>query len=212
VQINNNRGNQNNFQYSNIPENPNKDSSKKTTLILISVFSFLILVALAVVIYFIASKQETKIINSEKPGDIKTTEQTKTEPKTEQKTETPKSEQSLKMEIKGTVISWLECWQNKDLNCYASHLTSDYMFESSTSRDKNQDYDTRLNKQRQYFRERDYIVITYNNMVVFILSDDKAKVTYDQSYYSPQFSDNGFKVIYLRKIGDQWKIYRDTFH
>ena len=110
--------------------------------------------------------------------------------------------------IKQVVSSWLECWQKKDLECFKSYITNDYVF--APSNEAKQNYKARLTTISRHFKKRTQISITHDDFIVE-LNDNNAIVSFYQTYSSDEYSDNGFKKVYLRFESNSWKIYMDTF-
>ena len=117
-----------------------------------------------------------------------------------------------KSEIRQTIVSWIECWQDKNLECYSQFISSDYLYLSSTGNNREQNRNQRLNTLRKQFSERDYIVITYSNLKINLISDDRAVANYYQTYTSDQYSDSGNKEVTLLREGNLWKVLIDKFY
>ena len=110
--------------------------------------------------------------------------------------------------IKQVVSTWLECWQKKDIECYKSYITNDYVFAPTNSAKQN--YKARLTTISRHFKTRAWISITHGDFFVEI-NGDKAIVSFEQTYDSDEYNDYGLKKVFLRFDNNQWKIYRDTF-
>ncbi len=116
-------------------------------------------------------------------------------------------------DINLVVISWINCWQEKDLNCFNSFISNDYTYETATGDKKNQSQDKskRLSNLKNQFDKRSFIRITVNNMKIKLLEDKMAIANYSQKYESNNWNDEGLKTIYLKFINNEWKIYKDIF-
>lgn len=153
-------------------------------------------------------KKEEEIKAKEKEINEKTSSESKKTESTPNTTSAEKTDD--KQMVKTVVTSWLNCWQNKDINCYKEYITSDYIFISPGLKNPVQSYAERLSTISKHFRERAFIYITFENMTVTV-DGNEAVVKYHQKYVSDQFSDEGNKTVKLKKVNSSWKIYEDTF-
>jgi serine/threonine protein kinase len=181
-------------------------AKKKSNTNLLIIFSVVIILIGAAIFFYILSdsgNSDLKIVNqgANKNDNL------------DQKNEANnRSNEQEKEEARNTFIKWINCWQNKDLECYKSYMSSDYSYESSTGSNKYQYYDERLSVLRKQFSERKYINITYLNLNVTLIDNSQARLTYNQEYKSDQYNDAGYKVVYLKKENNVWKIFKDTYH
>ena len=115
--------------------------------------------------------------------------------------------------VNNTIISWINCWQEKDLNCFNSFISNDYTYETATGNNKNklQNKSERLSNLKSQFNKRSYINISITNLNIKLLEDKMAIVNYSQKYESNSWNDEGLKTLYLRYTNNEWKIYRDIF-
>lgn len=115
-------------------------------------------------------------------------------------------------QVERTVRSWLNCWQSKDVACFTNYITTDYQYETATGKKKFQNYYERVEVLKGQFSERKYIDISAQDMQIELTSPGFARVSYYQIYNSDKYQDSGTKILYLKKVGNEWKIYKDTFH
>jgi hypothetical protein len=118
------------------------------------------------------------------------------------------SNDQAKIQIQNTISSWLNCWMNKNIECYMKFLSSDYIYEAGIGKNT-QNKNERLANLVAQFAQRKYISISYRNLGINLLGPDKAKVDFYQTYQSDTYNDEGLKTIYLRKENEEWRIYRD---
>lgn len=116
--------------------------------------------------------------------------------------------ENMQQTAKQVVSSWLACWQARDLDCYKSYITSDYIFAPSNA--PSQDYYTRLTTISKHFSTRKWINIEHSNFVINV-GPEFVTVSYFQTYSSDEYSDYGYKVLYLKKENGKLKIFKDTF-
>lgn len=111
-----------------------------------------------------------------------------------------------KEDIRNTVNNLLNAWQNKDTKGFFSLLTNDYVYESIDG--IRRDYDQRMNKAYEIFSNNSFISITTWDMTVNT-DGQLAEVRYRQDYRSTLLSDVTTKKLYLRKINNNWKVYKE---
>ena len=115
-------------------------------------------------------------------------------------------------EARDATNHFLSCWSNKDIICLEFLLADDYQYETATGNNKYQDKAERLSVWRKQFKERNFISVSAEDININVLPDNTVRVSYKQLYVSDKYSDSGIKVLYFRKQGTDWKIYRDSFY
>jgi ketosteroid isomerase-like protein len=123
---------------------------------------------------------------------------------------------SPREEIKTTIMSWKDAWEKEDMEKYQSYLTEDYQYtflEGQDAEDNLLDKQTRIERIKWTFNRYRYIKIDFSNIRIDVNPTDinKAIVRLDEKYESDKYSDEGKKTLYMRKDGDQWKIYKEVF-
>ena len=186
--------------YSDSKLTKNKNNNK--TYLLVS--AFVLLIAVAVIMYIYLGEDSNQVAVTEKKS-------------TNNQTQSTKSGEDvniglIKSEVTETVNKFLNCWGQKDIACLSSLLTDDYQYETATGRNKYQDKQERISVWEKQFSERKYINVTHNGIEVKVLDKENVTASYYQTYDSDKYSDKGFKVLYLKKINNNWKIFKDSFY
>ena len=192
------------YQTENVYANKAGQKFLKNNLIKIIAAISISLIIISILVYYIIS--DTKSSKSSSNG-IKPT---KTESTNRGNTEQNKN--LIINEVKDATNHFLSCWSNKDIICLEFLLADDYQYETATGNNKYQDKAERLSVWRKQFKERNYISVSAEDMNISILSDNTVRVSYKQLYVSDKYSDSGIKVLYFRKQGADWKIYKDSFY
>lgn len=111
------------------------------------------------------------------------------------------SDHTVQKEIKNLVKKWLASWESGDFKTYRSCYASDFQ-----SKDMHLDawVSHKINV-RQYSKN---IKIRFDNIQTSI-NGNAAKASFVQNYSSSTLKSKGKKTLELRKIGNQWKIYRE---
>jgi murein L,D-transpeptidase YafK len=111
------------------------------------------------------------------------------------------TDQSDHKEIRNLVNKWLTGWKSGDMKiyreCYASDFQSREMGLDAWIAHKTNVRETSKN-----------IKISIENLVISA-NEDSAKATFTQHYSSSRLMSKGKKTLELKKIGDEWKIYRE---
>ncbi|MBX7044249.1 MAG: serine/threonine protein kinase [Ignavibacteria bacterium] len=108
--------------------------------------------------------------------------------------------------IKKTVNNLIDAWQQKKIDSFFSYLTDDYSYQSSSGVSRN--YLERKNKAYEIFASNSFITISTSNMSVSV-NGDNAEVKYDQVYHSTTINESTVKKLFLRKLNNQWKVYKE---
>jgi ketosteroid isomerase-like protein len=105
-------------------------------------------------------------------------------------------------DIKALATKWLNSWRAGNMETYRSCYASDF-----TSKGKDLDewiiYKTNVRKRSKN------ITINIDNLQVSVKGNN-AMVTFTQSYSSSILKDKGKKTLELKKVKNQWKIYREV--
>jgi murein L,D-transpeptidase YafK len=105
------------------------------------------------------------------------------------------------------VDKWLEAWESKDIEAYATFYADDFR---SQNKNKQQwiKYKDRLNNKYKYIKvERKKISIKFYKRY-----KNRVKVYFNQSYKSNMFSAFGRKTLILKYDDGQWRIYREYWN
>jgi ketosteroid isomerase-like protein len=116
------------------------------------------------------------------------------------------SSSALTPEAASTLVeNWLAAWTAKDEEAYFSYYAPDFLFK---------DLDLHLNSFKRYrsrrFQEAGDIEVKAKDVDV-VVSGNKAKVTFVQSYHSDKHSDNGLKTLELGARDGKWLIVSEAF-
>ena len=116
---------------------------------------------------------------------------------------TPAETKSTSQEdIKDLVTKWLNSWRSGDMETYRSCYASEF-------RSKGMDLDGWIIYKKNVRKRSKNITIGIDSLQVSI-KDDSAMATFTQSYSSSILKDKGKKTLELRKVDNQWKIYREV--
>ena len=105
-------------------------------------------------------------------------------------------------EIKDLATKWLNSWRTGDMDTYRSCYASDFS-------SKGKDLDDWIIYKNNVRKRSKNITINIDNLQVSV-KENNAMVTFTQSYSSSILKDKGKKTLELRKINNQWKIYREV--
>ena len=105
-------------------------------------------------------------------------------------------------EIKDLATKWLNSWRTGDMDTYRSCYASDFS-------SKGKDLDDWIIYKNNVRKRSKNITINIDNLQVSVKGNN-AMVTFTQSYSSSILKDKGKKTLELRKINNQWKIYREV--
>ena len=104
-------------------------------------------------------------------------------------------------DIKGSVNTWLNSWQSGDMATYRSCY--DERFES-----RKMNLDAWIDYKNNVRNRSKNISIQIDDLKISV-DGDRAKAVFTQSYSSSLLKDKGTKTLELKKVGDNWKIYRE---
>lgn len=103
--------------------------------------------------------------------------------------------------VRELITKWLDSWQAGDMDNYRSCYAPDF-----TSKGKNLDAWIRYKTGIRQISEDIHIRIT---QLRISFNGDQAKAVFLQDYQSSTYKDSGQKTLHLKKINDEWKIYRE---
>jgi ketosteroid isomerase-like protein len=107
-------------------------------------------------------------------------------------------------EVYKTVNSWLNSWESGDMKNYASS------YDAATFRAQGMNLDGWLKYKNDVRNKSQNIQIEIEDLK--ITTDGKtAKAEFIQHYRSSVLKDKGKKTLLLRKSGNDWKIYSETW-
>lgn len=106
-----------------------------------------------------------------------------------------------KEDVRNLVNKWLASWKSGDIKTYGSFYAAD--FES-----KGKNLDAWLAHKTNVSKKSKNINITIDNLQISA-DENKATAVFTQHYSSSITKDTGKKTLELRKINNEWKIYRE---
>ena len=176
---------------------PTKKSN--TGIIVIIAAAVLILMGLSVVIFFLASGKSLK----EKVQSTNTEIKDET---TNRKTEQPVIAQITELEIKGFVNEWASAQSNLNIQKYISMYARDFQGVKRTKSGKvyNLTYDEWVMDRTKMYSGKKFLSVTADNIKVSNINktNNTAEVTFYQYYSSTSYSDEGQKLMKVRKESD----------
>ncbi|KQC08622.1 MAG: hypothetical protein APR62_04345 [Smithella sp. SDB] len=105
-------------------------------------------------------------------------------------------------DITNLVTKWLNSWRSGDMetyrNCYASGFRS-----------RGMNLDGWIKYKKNVRKRSKNITIDIDHLRISV-KEDTAMVTFTQSYSSSLLKDKGKKTLELKKINNEWKIYREV--
>ncbi|KUG21730.1 light-harvesting lhii, alpha subunit b / histone protein [hydrocarbon metagenome] len=105
-------------------------------------------------------------------------------------------------DVKEVVAKWLNSWRSGDMETYQSCYASDF-------KAKGMDLDGWIKYKKNVRKRSKDITIDIDKLKISV-KDDSAMATFNQSYSSSILKDKGKKTLELKKINNQWKIYREV--
>jgi len=103
--------------------------------------------------------------------------------------------------VRNLLTKWLNSWKSGDMetyrNCYASDFQS-----------KGMNLDAWVSFKADVYQKSKNINISIDELQI-IAEENNATAVFAQSYSSSIFKSSGKKKLELRKINDEWKIYRE---
>jgi hypothetical protein len=108
-------------------------------------------------------------------------------------------------EVRLMVKTWLEAWNNKNLNQYMSYYANNFRS------DKGQNYTAWKNHKANLFRVYKTINVRASNMSITFKNDQSAEITFRQDYRSDWTRDNGIKTLKVVKQNGRWLIISESW-
>lgn len=105
-------------------------------------------------------------------------------------------------EIRKMLNKWRESWQSGDMETYRSCYDKTY-FES-----KGMNLDAWVSYKENMYKKNKSVNISIDNLQISA-DENIATVMFTQHYVSSILKDSGEKTLELRKINNEWKIYRE---
>lgn len=104
-------------------------------------------------------------------------------------------------DIRDMVNRWLASWRSGDMKTYRECYASDF-------KSREMDIEAWIAHKTSVRETSRDIKISIDNLAVSA-ADDSASATFTQSYSSSKLKSKGRKTLELKKVGDEWKIYRE---
>jgi ketosteroid isomerase-like protein len=108
---------------------------------------------------------------------------------------------SPKEAVRDLVTKWLTSWKSGDLKTYRSFYASDFQ-------SKGKNLDAWISHKTNVYKKSKNINITIDNMQISA-DENNASAVFTQHYSSSITKDSGKKTLELKKINNEWKIYRE---
>jgi adhesin transport system outer membrane protein len=99
------------------------------------------------------------------------------------------------------VNKWLASWKSGDMKAFRSCYASDFQ-------SKGKNLDTWVSYKANVYQKSKNIDISIDNLQISA-DENIATATFTQNYSSSILKDSGTKTLELRKINDEWSIYRE---
>lgn len=107
----------------------------------------------------------------------------------------------IQEEIRTMLNKWLASWQAGDMESYRRFY--DHDFES-----KNMKLDEWILYKSSVWNQSKKLAIRMDDLTISA-SGDRAQAVFVQTYRSSILKDKGKKTLHLKKVGHEWKIYRE---
>ncbi|MGA3281422.1 MAG: surface-adhesin E family protein [Smithella sp.] len=104
-------------------------------------------------------------------------------------------------DVRNLITKWLTSWKSCDMKTYRSCYASDFQ-------SKGMNFDAWISHKDNVCKKSKNINITIDNLQISA-GANTATAVFTQSYSSSILKDKGKKTLELRKINDEWKIYRE---
>ncbi len=115
--------------------------------------------------------------------------------------EQKETNQSDHTEVRNLINKWLTSWKSGDMKTYSECYASDFQ-----SRDMG--LDAWIAHKTNVRETSKNINISIENLAISA-DEDTARAAFTQRYSSSRLRSKGKKTLELKKIGDEWKIYRE---
>ncbi|MCX6159176.1 MAG: serine/threonine-protein kinase [Ignavibacteriae bacterium] len=178
--------------YQNINNNVQPDVKKNNNVIYIA-GAYIIIILVAGFIYFLNKD------DSDSNNNIITTKSNEQTSSGNTKTNTASKITENECEI--FVKTWASIQTNKQLSDYASMYDPSFYGIKRTKSGKttNYGYSDWINNRTTMYNKATALSITYTDLKTKITSDNTAEVSFRQFYSSAQYSDEGHKILRLKK-------------
>jgi hypothetical protein len=103
--------------------------------------------------------------------------------------------------VKNLVNRWLNSWKSGDMKTYSSFYASDF-------KSKGRNLDAWISYKTKVHQKSKNVDISIDNLKIS-LDGNTASAVFTQHYSSSIFKDSGKKTLKLRKINNEWKIYKE---
>ncbi len=104
--------------------------------------------------------------------------------------------------IEKTVTDWLAAWSSMNIRDYGAYYADDF-FSQGMNREKWLAYKERLNQKYRYIRVSGKKIKTKADR-------DGVLVSFEQRYESDRFQSRAMKLLRMKQVKGQWKIYRES--
>jgi murein L,D-transpeptidase YafK/ketosteroid isomerase-like protein len=104
--------------------------------------------------------------------------------------------------IEKTVSDWLAAWSSMNIRDYGAYYADDF-FSQGMNREKWLAYKERLNQKYRYIRVSGKKIKTKADR-------DGVLVSFEQRYESDRFQSRAMKLLRMKQVKGQWKIYRES--
>jgi ketosteroid isomerase-like protein len=99
------------------------------------------------------------------------------------------------------LTKWLTSWKSGDMKTYRSCYASDFQ-------SKGMNLDAWVSHKTNVYQKSKNINVSIDNLQISA-DENFAAIIFTQHYSSSILKDSGKKTLELRKINDEWKIYRE---
>lgn len=103
--------------------------------------------------------------------------------------------------VRDLVTKWLTSWKSGDLKTYRSFYASDFQ-------SKGKNLDAWISHKTNVYKKSKNINIIIDNLQISA-DENNASAVFTQHYSSSITKDSGKKTLELKKINNEWKIYRE---
>jgi len=114
-----------------------------------------------------------------------------------------RSEQEINSEVTSIILAWRKAWENKDLNEFLGYYSNAFKFNGKGLEEWKEN-------RRKNFSVRKNIKIKLNDIKI-IPEDDGILASFKQIYRSDKVHSTGLKNLFLKKEGNQWKIFKQRW-
>jgi tetratricopeptide (TPR) repeat protein len=105
-------------------------------------------------------------------------------------------------DVRILITKWLASWRSGDMKTYRS------CYDESNFQSKGMNLDAWISSKADVYKKSKNIKININHLQISA-DVNTAKAVFTQDYQSSIFKYKGKKTLELKKIGDEWKIYKE---